>query len=361
LATPVQIFDGDMLYTVLQDCTIVFRALITGSVIDEPFGTSLNQQFSVKASSSPISRITPYGLYAITGFAEQAFPKLSTTAYSVHLEFSAPSFRSASINVAIPINATFPVAAPALSLQRFPLRVQGRIVADTSSRLPVAGALVLAVDGPGTTPGKHATALRTSLYADHAAGVNVEEIKVSVFATATLMEGTLPGATALTLSNRGGLAAGSILRLSNASKTTVEYCVLSSLAPGAGAGQVFLRHPLNRSYLSSVPNMVEFITTGAVAATAPLILAATSGDGVLIASQLFAGDVVVVIESGSPVAEYHQVGAISDVEGYYSFEGIGRLQQISFQASHTGFINLTQDWFLEFDHAVNIVDFRLQP
>ncbi len=361
MATPVHIFDGTTLYVVQKDCTLVYRALITGSVIDEPFGTPLNQQFSVTPSSGLVSRITPYGLYAITGYAERAFPKLSTTAYSVHLDFTAPSFRSASINVAIPINATFPVAAPALSLQRLPLRVQGRVVADTSSRPPIAGALVLAVDGPGTTPGRHATALRTPLYADHAAGVNVEQIGVSVFATATLMENTLPGATALTLSNRGGLAAGSILRLSNASKTTVEYCVLSSLAPGAGAGQVFLHHPLNRSYLSGVPNMIEFINTGAVSATAPLTLAATSGDGVLIASQLFAGDVVVVVDPGSPAAEYHEVGALSDVDGYYSFDGIGRLQQISFQASHTGFINLTQDWFLEFDHAVNIVDFRLQP
>jgi hypothetical protein len=358
LSTPVQIPDGDLIYTVVTDCTLVYRALITGSLTDESLAVPLSQPFSVTSTPRLATRATPDGLYAITGYAEQVFPKLSSTSYNVHLEFTSPSFRRASMDVPIPMNATFPVSAPALSLQRLPLRIQGRIVADTSLRPPIAGALILAVDGPGTVAGKHATALRTPLYADHPNGVNVEEQSLSSFDSATLLESTLPGASALTLSKRTGLAAGSILRLANSPLTTVEYCVISSLAPGLGAGQVFLRHPLNRSYTFGPPTTVEFMNAGAVTSSAALSLAATAGDGLLVASQLFTGEVV-VIDPGSATAEYHQVGAISDANGYYAFDGMGRLREISLQASHAGFTNLTQDWFLEFDRATNIVDFRL--
>ncbi len=358
MSTPVQIFDGDILYTVQEDCTIVYRALITGSVTDEPFGSPLVEDFSVTASYGLPSRTTSTGLYAITGYAEQTFPKLSSTSYTVHLEFASPAFRNASLDVPIPMNAVFPVPAPALTIQRIPVRIQGRIVANTALRLPIVGALVLAVDGPGTTAGKHATALRTPLYVGHALGATVQEIAVIVSDTATLTDNSQPGATTLTLSKRTGLVAGSILRLFNVTQTAVEYCVLSSAPSGSGSGPVLLRHPLNRSYVAGAPTTVEFINTGAVSSSGTLAVAAAEGDGVLIASQLFTGDILVV-DPGTPSAEFHQVGAISDSDGYYALDGIGRLREISLQASHSGFTSLTQDWFLEFDREVNSIDFRL--
>jgi hypothetical protein len=358
MATPHQVQSGEYFYTVVEDCTIVYRVLIVGSITDEAFAASLLERFTVTADPALPVRATQTGLYALTGYAEQVFPQLSTTGYTVKLSFTAPSFRDATLDVPIPVNSTFPVTAAGVVLQRIPLRIQGRVVADTALRLPIAGALVLTVDGPSMPPGIHATALRTPLYAPHLLGATVQQLSLTAFDSTNLTQNTLPGATTLTLAKTTGLAANSILRLANLAQTIVEYCVVSSLGPDAG--QLSLRHPLNRSYLSGAATDVQFVSAGAPTATATLTSAASAQDGLLLASQLFTGDTVAV-DPGSPSGEYHEVGALTASDGYYSLDGIGRIRTLSLEASHTGFTNLTQDWSLAFDQPVNIVDFRLQP
>ncbi len=358
MSTPHQVQSGDYFYTVIEDCTIVYRALIVGSVTDEAFAAPLLERFTVIPDPTLPVRATQTGLYALTGYAEQVFPQLSITGYTVKMRFSAPSFRDATLDVPVPINSTFPVTAAAVVLQRVPLRIQGRVVADTAQRLPIAGALVLAVDGTFLPPGIHATALRTPLYAPHLSGVTVQQLSLAAFDSTTLTQNTLPGATTLMLAKTTGLAVNSILRLANLAETVVEYCIVSSLGPAAG--QLSLRHPLNRSYVSGAPTTVQFVTAVAPTATATLTSAGSAQDGLLLASQLFTGSTVAV-DPASPSGEYHEVGALTAGDGYYSLDGIGRLRTLSLQASHTGFINLKQDWSLAFDQPVNTVDFRLQP
>jgi len=122
---------------------------------------------------------------------------------------------------------------------------------------------------------------------------------------------------------------------------------------------VFLRNALNRSYspaLALAP-VIQFVNATPTGGAASLASDANVGDGVLLANQLLNGGPLVV-DAGTPGAEYHEVGALTDGDGYYGLEGIGRVQQIFLQSSQ-GALLKTVGWFIEYDHAVNVVDLRL--
>jgi len=351
--------NGTRLYSVADDITSVYRAVITGAVSDEILGDFVAPGFTVSVTRTDLGcKTTAEGLFAITGYVEQSFPKLNLMGYSVDLTLGAPGFRDYALSVAIPQNASFPVPAPAIAMRRLPVRVQGRIVADTAQRLPIAGARVSSVD-PSSPPPSHLVALRSPLYFAHAAAVTALELSMTVSGSAQLTSVAANGAKVLNLSDRTGLAVDSVLRLSNASRTLLEYGVVESMGPGSGTGQVFLRNALNRTYSAGVATQVDFVSPGAVTATATLSADANAGDGILVASQLLTGPTV-AIEPGTAAVEYHDLGAVTDSNGYYFLDGIGRTPEIFLQASAGGFTALTQGWVVEYDQEVNVVDFRLQ-
>jgi len=243
-------------------------------------------------------------------------------------------------------------------MRRLPVRIQGRVVNDATSA-PSSGALIASVDNPTTPPAVHTTALRSPLYFAHASGANVQSVTMTTVLTPSLTQDANAGATVLNLSNRTGLAANSIVRLSNTPKTLMEYAVVDHLGSGAAGapGQAFLRNALNRTY-AAASTTVEFVTATVAAAGPTLATDVNVGDGVLLATQLFTG--TVVVESGSAtVAEYHEIGAISDANGFYGLDGMGRGQEIFLQATQ-GALKQTSGWFLEYDQPINLVDFRIQ-
>jgi hypothetical protein len=100
---------------------------------------------------------------------------------------------------------------------------------------------------------------------------------------------------------------------------------------------------------------VEIVDAHPLGAAASLSVDVDQGDGVLLASQLF--NQTVAIESGSPQAEIREVGALSDSDGYYGLDGIGRTQRVFLQASQ-GALQQNAEWFVQYDQPVNLVDFR---
>jgi len=78
----------------------------------------------------------------------------------------------------------------------------------------------------------------------------------------------------------------------------------------------------------------------------------------LLAGQLLNGASTLVVDSGSLTAEYHEVGALTDSDGYYGLDGMGRVREI-FLFSTQGGLQQTVPWFIEYDHATNLVDLRL--
>ena len=343
-------------YTVVDAATTVYWAVIAGVLTDEVFGAFSAPVFAVELARPDLdTKVLSNGMYAIAGYPDQSFPKLATTSYLVSYVLTAPGFRDHAVTVTIPANAMFPVPAPTAAMRRLPVRIQGRVV-NNATRLPIAGASVASID-PTTPPAIHTSALRSPLYFAHASGAAVQPVSIASAGSALLTENVAGAAQVLNLSTRTGLAAGSIVRLANATGVRLEYGVVDHLGPGSASapGQVFLRNALNRSY-PVVGTAVAFVNATLIGAAATLAVDANAGDGVVLASQLFSQ--TIAIETGGPLAEVHEVGALSDSDGYYGFDGIGRVQEILLQAVQ-GASHQVADWFVEYDQPVNVVDFRL--
>jgi hypothetical protein len=356
LTATYEVTCGELTYTVVDGDTSTYWAVITGMATDEIYSTLNAPGFAVTVNRADLAtRALPNGLYALTGYPQQSFPQLATTGYTVDYVLSAPGFISLPVSVAIPVGATFPVTAAAAALRRLPVRMQGRVVSEVT-RQPIAGASIASVD-PSPAPAVHVTALRSPLYFSHAGGASVQAVSIAVTGSATLTQNVLGGDQVLNLSTRTGLAPGSVIRLTASAGVLLEYAVVDQVGPGAASapGEVNLRNALNRSYAASA-TAVDFVSATASGAVATLSAPADGGDGALLASALLGG--TVEIAAGTPEFELHEVGAISDSDGYYGLDGIGRVQEIVLQASN-GSSNQTVTWFIEFDQPLNQVDFRI--
>jgi hypothetical protein len=357
MLTEYQVDVNSEVYTVVDAGTTVYWAVITGAATDEIFGTFSAPGFALELNRSDLGpKALTNGLYAITGYPNLSFPQLATTSYVVNYVLSAPGFRDLPVTLTIPVNAIFPVIAPATAMRRVPVRIQGRVVSSTT-RLPISGASIVSIDDPASPPSVHTSALRSPLYFAHASGVAAQQVSIAVTGSAVLTQSVTGGDQVLNLSTRTGLAAGSVIRLTNGGGVLLEYAVVDHLGPGAAStpGQVFLTNAVNRSY-AVAGTAVDFVSATPTGGGATLSADANAGDGVLLASQLFSQ--TVAIESGTPLAEIHEVGALSDSQGFYGLDGIGRVQEIFLQASQ-GTAKATADWYVEYDAALNIVDFRL--
>jgi hypothetical protein len=359
LGLPYQISVNSEVYTVVDAETTVYWAVITGMVTDEIFGTFSAPGFAVELARIDLgTKAVANGMYAITGYPTRSFPQLATTSYVVDYVLTAPGFRDLPVATTIPVNATFPVSATAASMRRLPVRVQGRVVSSTT-RLPISGALVVSIDNPPPAPPPtvHSTVVRSPLYLAHASGAAAQEVTITPTGSALLTQDVSGGDQSLNLSTRTGLVAGSIVSLTYASGVRLEYVVVDHLGPGAASspGQVFLRYPLNCSY-PSASSSVAFVAATPSGGGATLSTDADAGDGVLLASQLFSQ--TVAVEAGGPLTEIHEVGALSDSQGYYGLDGIGRVQELFLQAS-LGASHAMVDWFVEYDQPINLVDFQL--
>jgi len=357
LATSHQVTVGDLLYTVVDDCTTIYWALLTGSVTDEILGELYAPDFTVVTDRADLQlKKTANGLFALTGYPDLSFPHHDTTSYNLNLLLKAPGFRDLSWVQPVPAAQPFPILIPAKPLRRLPVRIQGRVVNDLT-RAPIPGAQVLSVDDPLNPPTVHTTALRTPLYFDHTLGAQAQNVTMNTPVTLSLTADVAFGDTLLNLLNRSGLAANSVIQLRNSSQTIVEYAVVDHLGPGApAAGQVFLRNALNHSYPKSAA--VTLFTPSLVGGPDTLSADANAGDGVLLANQLLNGTPTLVVDSGALIAEYHEVGALTGSDGYYGLDGMGRVHEI-FLFSTQGGLQQTVPWFIEYDHAINVVDLRL--
>ena len=356
MATPHQVQVGNLLYTVVDDCTTTYWAIITGAVTDEILGGFYAPEFTVETGRADLlSKTTANGLFAVTGYPDQSFPGHNSITYPpLTLKLKAPGFRDFTLKVPMTAGLPFPIViTPPPQLRRLPVRVQGRVVNDLT-RAPIAGTTVLSVDDPLTPPTVHTMALRTPLYFDHLNTTAVQLVNLGAAGGATLGADVAAGDQVLNLSTLAGLSIGALVQLSSTAGVSVEYGVVVSLSSGV-PNLAFLSNRLNRSYAMATTS-VQFFNPSPVGGLANLVTDANAGDGVLVANQLLSGTTLVV-DVGS-LAEYHEIGVLTDADGYYGLEGMGRVQEI-FLHSSQGPLQQTVGWFIEYDHAINVVDLRL--
>jgi hypothetical protein len=367
LASPYQVQVRSRTYTVVDDLTIVYRVLITGVVNDEITDEPLQAPFIVRAGRRGLDpKLLAGGLWCFAGYPEQVFPDLSTTPDTVDVVITAPGYREVSFTVIIPQHASFPVSAPVVQLRRLPVRIQGRVVENTTGRTPIAAAKILIVDDPNPPQPltEHLAALRTPLHFDHASGVTVHERLLSPTGSLKHLEANVfAGSRSFTLNNRVGLAANDIRRIGSAMQS--EYGVIESLAPDPAdpsqPGSVTLRSALIRSFRATTE--VQRVTPGAAGTTRHLAREADAGDGVLILDGILDVDTIEIADPVPERVEYHALGALTDAEGFYRLDGISRVRTVYLDASAAGFTALPAPvpWTINYRQPLNIVNFRLSP
>jgi hypothetical protein len=362
LSTPHQVPANGMLYTVVDDCVTVFSAMIVGSVSDEILGRFDSSSLQVKFARNDLrATVSRQGMYAISALPPRSFPKLDTQSYTVDYTLHADGFRDVSLTVNIPASPTLPVPAPATAMRRLPVRLQGRVVQDANG-LPVAGALIVCVDNPNPPspppppPLPHTLLMRSPVYSAHAMNAPVQQVNLSTAGTAHLTQPAAAGSRTILLDTTAGLSGSAFVQLANTASTIVEYATVSAIGPQPGL--VTLDNPLNRSYAPGAATTVRFVTASPAGSTAHLLLDAGAGDGVLIADTLLQVNTV-AIDLGGGAVEYHELGALTGSDGYFAADGIGCAAQI-FLRPNPGTPGLPiVPWFIEYDQAVNVVNFRI--
>lgn len=351
-------------YRVVADLQTFYRALLSDAVRDEISGEPVRVPFSVNVNTEGIDvRILEDGMFGLAGYLERVFPDMTGTDYSVELSISAPGYRETTQTVNIPHNSSLPLIAPPIELRRLPVRLQGRVVEDTAQRLPIAGARIKAVSGVSASA--PIAFLRAPLHFDHAQGTSIRECNLAATGTAkTLLAGAAAGGRVLSLSNRAGLAVDTLLRLGP--EVSAEHALIESLEPLPAdlnqPGKVTLRSALRRSFpaQTEVQPMTHTIPVGGEVRS--LDLEAQAGDGLIILNAFLDVDAVEVLDSVASRVEYHTLGAVTDADGFFRLDGIGRVRAVDLDASAAGFQPLTAPvpLTINYEQPVNVVNFRLQ-
>ncbi|HLJ46316.1 MAG TPA: hypothetical protein VKU01_09930 [Bryobacteraceae bacterium] len=327
-------------YSVTDDRASVYVVLVAGALWDATANLALKVAFDVTTDRPDVAARAASGGF----FVAAGFPEAITLPTTITLTFSAPGYESATLAVALPADAVFPVNAGTLALSRTPVRLQGRVVR-LDTRAPIDAAVVNI-----TAP--NVVALRTPVHFSHAAGVMIQQRQLDLWGAATQLTSAARGGTsAIQVADTSGLAANSVLSLGPA--IAGEYVVVAGLGPGPG--QVLLNAPLYRSFAAGT--VVQPVAAGAVGANAALAGSAKPGDGLLLLNSALAADTLEIVDGSA--TEYALTGALTDASGFYRFDGFGGVVSLDLDVSAAGYADQLKTYSLDFDQPVNVVDFRL--
>lgn len=349
-------------YTVVDDTTGSYWGLLRGAVVDELNGLPPKGVFAVHIDAPGMqSRVLDGGIFGVSGYPERSLPDMTTVTYDVMLKITAPYYRDNERLVTIPMNPVFPVDAGVFSMRRIPVVVEGRITEEAGAHAPIGAARVVSVDDPAGPPATdHLVAVRNILAHDHSAGVPVRVRTITpAGGSKQLVEQVVPGGETLVLSNRTGVGLGTVLRVGNALTSELTEVVGYAPAPASPAlpGTVTVAPVLRRTRHALDP--VQPVAVGPVTATHTLSSDAEAGDGVLLLNNFTDVDTVEIEDP--PRSELCTVGVQTDSDGYYRFVSIGRAQTMFVQARATGFVSRTAPLAIDYERAINLVNFRLTP
>jgi len=338
--------DG-ILYEVVDDVEIAYQAIFTAALIDETSGGPILSAPFLSADLPIMSlRMADGGLIAGAAYVETVFPKLSSTAYTFHVEISAPGYQDVALTVNVPIAATFPVTLGPIVMRRSAVRLQGRVV-KASDRSPLPGAIVSSKSGK--TP-----LLRGPLRFGHAAGVTVSSLTFAATGPARKLTVDAASATdSVVLDNSAGLAVGDHVQIGD--PETAEIYELHAVGPDPGL--VVLTSALMCTFATGAA--VQQVTPSAPSASTTLTRRADRGDAVLTLAAALSDNAIMI--SDGAATEYHWLNAIAAASGYYRADGIAGIKSLELLCSATGFTTDDQLWFPQYGDFTNIVDFRLRP
>ena len=350
-------------YTVVDDVTLDVLAIFIVELVDEMSDAPPPVSASIDWPGLMATGLDD-GVVCISGQLPIAFPQLATTTYHVPFVVHAEDCADVPLVGVIGAASLLPLTIAAPPLRRTPVAVLGTVVHDTiPPRAPIAGASIISVDDPSSPPVEHAFVLRTRLHAAHAAGTNVVVTPLSTVGAPIAVSATSPpGSTVVMVSDRSTLTAPSLIRIG--AEPVWEYAAVTEVAPFPlpmnTPGLVTVSAPLTRGAELNAP--VQVVSTGAAGASAALTRDSATGDGLLMLTAVLTGATVEVADANPANVEYAAVGAVTDANGAYRADGIGRLSTVFFTAAASGeTTSAPTPVTLDLDRTTSRLDFRLTP
>lgn len=347
-------------YTVVDDRTLVLGAAVTGRLVDETTGEGVRAPGVLRVHHPAMrGRVVDGGRFAIACLPAVDLPDLDSTAHDIVASVSVPAFVEHEATFALPAGTTLPLDAGDVVLRRRPVRLQGRAT-HAITGAPVAGALVFAANPAAAQP---AVAVRWPLRFDHDAGVAVRRRSLLETATVTALASAARGGDrTLALASRAGLAAGAVVRLGTGDE--VEIAVLAGVsaepADPALPGTVTLTAPLHRGFAAMAPARV--LDPDVVPQTRTLTSAAHAGDGLLLLDGGIAPDTVHTLEILDPGrVEYLLLGTVTDGDGFYALDGLGRVAEVRLVARAAGLADAARTVAVDYGTPAGVVNFSLEP
>jgi hypothetical protein len=337
-----------------------FWAVVRGRAIDELTGAAPRVPVRITTRAPGLTpRSAEGGLVGLLGYPAEVFPALAAQGYTVEFTLHADGYLALSGAAALPQDPQFPARfTPAdlgdLPLHREPVILAGRVLRRVAgARTPVAGATVEVTaiwpvlppaDGSVAPLSPNLVSLRPPLHFARAAGAGPtagrlrrREMTPVAGEDKELLDEAAAGATRLRVSDRVGLAAGSILLL-DTDPSIEELVVIDTLDTRAAAAlptEVRLTHPL--AYRHRRGARVRRVTPQAPSTFRQFARDAIAGDRCVFLDSLAALTAAQVVEvaGGAEPAEFHWMGrfvATSDAEGRFRFPPLCRVAQLTLQA-----------------------------
>ena len=345
----------------IPDTRIVYGAIACGTVRDDASGEPLPRQFgvSVAITSPPPPVASSQRLRALTGDrgrwclagAETALRDHASVDERFRVRVSAAGFVDGELVLDVPAGAPLPVEAPAVTLRREPVRLQGRIV-DAETETPIAGALV-ALQGIGPRP--HLLALRRPLAFGYPVGTTVVP-RTAAWAGAqrTLAVGATAGDRLLHLDAPLALPAGAAIGVGGEPDRQI------AIVTGASGTTVQLEAPLTRSARAGTSAGHLAISSPPGASSRSLDRAADAGDGALVLDGPLPPRVAELTAAAPDRRELVDVGGLSDADGYYRLDGLTAWFRARVAVSHPSHVDARSTLELRPGQPLVVHDFRMQ-
>ena len=335
------------------------RAVVRWTAIDEITGTGPTLDFIIKTAALGLTpRVARDGIMGLVGNPARLYPGLDTGTVDLAWTVSAPGYLPRELAITLGPVAGFPASfdpadAGAIAMHRTAVVLRGRVVQLVAGMLdpvPLAGVTVsLAgvwwtfppanIDPDTVINAPDLVSLHPGMYADRQLGVDSvrrRDLAHVVGQDKTLVGPAVRGDTSVRLSDRIGVAPGTLLAFEPARADRVEYVAVTNVVGASTPDQpatATLAHRLQLEHEQATD--VHVMTPQAPAAPELLVRDGIRSDRVVFVAGL--GGVangVVEIGGGTAATEYQTASvysSTSDSDGYFRLPPLSRVASVKLQ------------------------------
>jgi hypothetical protein len=334
------------------------RAVVRWAAVDEITHSGPDVDYTIRTQSLGLQpRISRDGLMGLVGNPARLYPGLDAATVDIAYSVAAPNYLTRSLQVTLgPIPAFpaqfAPVDAGTLWMHRRPFVLRGRVVQlGGLNPTPLAGVPVEIAGVWWTFPPANVipssvieapdmVSLHPGLYADRVqgiAGLRRRDLVPVAGQDKTLVLPATVGGVTVRVSDRVGVAVGTVLAFEPAQPDRVEYLTVTAVSGASTDDQpamLTLAHPLRLAHEEGTP--VQVVTP-----QAPGTNNLFERDGIPFERVAFLaamnGVTAGVVEiSGGPAAEYQTASlysTVSDADGFFRLPPLSRVASVKILAN----------------------------